>query len=76
MLMAGIIFFQVPMPAPVQDSIVPLGLEALHLMGHLCLVQLLKANNPPDMHGELFPQSTETPEANSMRVIISSAFNS
>jgi len=66
MLMAGVIFFQVPMPAPVRDSTVPLGLEVLHLMGHWCLVQLIKANNAPDMHGELFPQSNETPEANSM----------
>lgn len=64
--MAGIIFFQVPMPAPVRDSIVPLGLEVLHLMGHWCLVQLIKPYNAPDMHGELFPQSTETPEAKSM----------
>jgi len=66
MLMAGIIFFQVLMPAPVRESTVPLGLEVLHLMGNSCLVQQIKANNAPDMYGELFPQSNETPEANSM----------
>jgi hypothetical protein len=74
--MAGIIFFQVPMPAPVRDSIVPLGLEVLHLTGHWYLVQLIKANNAHDMHGELFPQSTETAEANSMRMILPFAFSS
>jgi hypothetical protein len=75
MLMAGIIFFQVPLPAPVWDSTVPLGFEVLNIMGHWCLIQPIKANNASDMHGELFPQSTETPEANSMRMI-SSTFNS
>jgi len=74
--MAGIIFFQVPMPAPVLDSVIPLDFEALNLMGRWCLVQLIKANNAPDMHGELFPQSTETPEANNMRKIFPSNFNS
>jgi hypothetical protein len=73
--MAGIIFFQVPIPANVCNSIVPLSFEALNLMGHWCLVQLIKANNAPDIHGELFPQSAQTPEANSMQ-IISSTFNS
>jgi hypothetical protein len=64
--MAGIIFFQMPMTAPVQESTVSLGFEVLHLMGHWCLIQPINTNNAPAMHGELFPQSTETPEANSV----------
>jgi len=66
MLMAGINFFQMPMPAPARDSMVPFILEVLRLMGQWCLVQPIKANNAPDMRGEKFPQSNETPEANSM----------
>jgi hypothetical protein len=74
--MAGTIFFQMPMPAPVWDSTVPLSFEVLHLMGHWCLLQPIKDNNELDMHGELFSQSTETPEANRVRLISSSTFKS
>jgi hypothetical protein len=68
--MAGIIFFYTPMPAPTQDSAVPLGHEVLYLMGHQCLVRPIKVNDVPDMHEELFFQSTKTLQANSVQTML------